>query len=339
MQKLRLEDVIDDDERSGYSFDEGKSFDIKRVEKKELRVPLKLNQAPKVERVALRLQKSISSEFMFMHPTPIWERLYNFSVIMPFNDEPVLYPNKDKDFGKYESVNSAYKTGATFLTYINKRKPWEWNNFLERMQQEWEMLRVELLNCEAQRAIKQEGKDDKKLTEHIKWVDKEVVSRQDDLKAMKALKYGQKLVLKSNYLGEQVRLYVSYRFQPMGRSTRGIAYYQDMYEWQAQANFPDIDAVTAIQEAMYGDLLESPNANGDYDDRIKAMVGERFEFIAGHQPYGGWLTEKEGTVNKLTVNDMNRMAVMYPFLKLAYVHEPKTNIFSKIEGVNCKDPP
>jgi hypothetical protein len=159
---------------------------------------------------------------------------------------------------------------------------------------------------------------------------------------MDNLKYGQRLggrfnekdkrhEMRSAYLQQQVRLWVSYRFQPMGRSTRGIMRYRMMYKWLAQINFPDNEAAAAIVEEMFGDDLDEGRESEDID----RLVDEKFEFIAGHQPYGDWINKPKGSVEKLAVDDMNYMLRKNSNgMSLAYLHNVSDDL-SKIHGVNA----
>ncbi|MBF0122003.1 MAG: hypothetical protein HQL21_01180, partial [Candidatus Omnitrophica bacterium] len=318
MDALLEDDVADITEHKDYRFE----FDA--TGKNITKVP-DLRKAPSVWRVADRLQKTLSSYFMGMRHTPIWEAMYNFSVILPFLNEPVLYPFSDKDIGEYEGINAKYDTGATFLTYINNKKPKEWTNFIARMIRDTDSFEARA-NAEADPVKKQ-----KML--------REVAARRADIKLLEALKYGERLGyfdpaigrhrMHSGWMETQVRLWASYRFQPMGRSTRGIMRYREMYDWLARTNFPDEDAAQAMAEQMFPEL----EVSGNYEENIGRLVDEKFEYLVGHQPYGGWLTSTN-EADKICVADMNFELGLYPSMKLAYLHNLNPSL-SFIEGVNA----
>ena len=70
---------------------------------------------------------------MTMERTPIWERMFNMSTILPHFEEVLIYPFSMYTNADYDGINSPYKTGHTLLTY-----------FIERYSNEWEIFKARL---------------------------------------------------------------------------------------------------------------------------------------------------------------------------------------------------
>ncbi|NTV29225.1 MAG: hypothetical protein HGA80_03985, partial [Candidatus Omnitrophica bacterium] len=268
IKAMREDDLISDIEKKRYSF--GIQEDVDYYLGGRITSIPNLKTAPVSRRVADRLQKWMSSLYMNMEYTPIWELMYNFSVVLPVNDEPVLYPFADMDVEDYESINSPYKNGLTFLTHIIKIVPAEWSNFYQRVEQEstetYLALRKAMIEAGALHA---QGLMSKEAMEAAQkeYADFKIeyARRKLDIQMMKNLKLGQRLgvykyvpadkssrhVLYSQYMETQVMMWASYRFQPLGRSIRGIMRYRETYEWLAKVNFGDAEAARAINESMF----------------------------------------------------------------------------------------
>ena len=211
-----------------------------------------LTKTPHTFRVRDRLQKYLSSVYMNMEQTPIWDKMGTFSSALPFLEEPIFYAFTDEDFGEYEGINATYKMKGTFLTYINKLNPVEWKNFRDHLRREIPELRENGKELE----MKMMRKISKEEYKEANGIDEETYNnRMDDLRMMDDLRYGDRLgsiknyvdyhkdallgkygsnadsrkyieksrhALKDPYMEMEIRKYVSYRFQPMGRTPRGV---------------------------------------------------------------------------------------------------------------------
>ena len=61
----------------------------------------------------------------------------------------------------------------------------------------------------------------------------------------------------------EVSLWVSYRYQPLARSVRGIMNNRTMYQFYANVNYPTLDS-------LINNEAESKQNKEDYDERRKA---------------------------------------------------------------------
>ncbi len=114
----------------------------------------------------------------------------------------------------FEEINELdEKIGTTVLNKFLSICPDEWKNFIERMRSE------------------------KKYSE-------------EDLKKMENLKLGEVLDIGDENLKFEIRLWVSYRFQPLVRTVRGIMYYKDILTLLAKVNFPK-ESEKYIQDEVY----------------------------------------------------------------------------------------
>jgi hypothetical protein len=229
-----------------------------------------LSRAPANERVRRRLQHFLSTLLMDMEKMPVWERLYLFSVITPCYSEVVMYLFSDQSMEEYEAINHKYETGETLLTYVINRYPDEWNNFVNRME-------------------------------------KSGLYSRKDLDRLKSLRFGQILELDSQELKTEVRLWISFRYQPLARTIRGIVNYRKMYEFLAKANYPTAASLGAETEK-------------EYQEKIKKLVDEKFEYIVGHQPYGKAI-KKANFKDATAVDDIHFLMKKYGF-KIAYLGDP-----------------
>ncbi|MFC1667027.1 hypothetical protein ACFL0P_04090 [Candidatus Omnitrophota bacterium] len=264
------EDRMSEEERNAYSY--GIIIDQDNYLGGEIVEKPDLSKAPENERVRRRLQHFMSTLFMDMDQMPTWDKMYLFSVITPCYKEVIMYLFDDKSQGDLEAINEEYKTGSTFLTYIISKHKTEWENFINRMEVEQ-------------------------------------ASSPEDIEKLRNLRYGEKLDDNiSDDLKLQVRLWASYRYQPLARTIRGVMNYREMYKFQAQVNFPTMESLERSAEAQ-----DAHWQGKTYEEIIDEKVDGKFEYIVGHQPYGD-LAETD----QLRI-DMNRMLRIFPHLKVAYL--------------------
>ncbi|HPB67612.1 MAG TPA: hypothetical protein PKU74_01735, partial [Candidatus Omnitrophota bacterium] len=204
---------------------------------------------PETQRVQARIQYFLSSLFMEMDQTPVWEKLYTMSVALPFLFETIIYPFSDKTFDEYDAINERYKTNATFLTYVISLAPHEWKNFVQRMDRE----------------VKEE-KENGTITSQT------YDRKKEDIENMAKLAYGEKLDVKDEDLKFEVRLWISYRYQPLSRSVRGIMRYRQMYEFLAKVNFPTLEGLLLAEQPVRKAKSE---AEKSYEESMKFVLEEK----------------------------------------------------------------
>ena len=251
--------LIGEDERQRMSYKftviEGALDELNDVDFNKPIIAPDMSIAPRVNRVALRLEFFLSTLFMSMDQTPIWERLYKLSVVTCGAVEAVLYPFADETIGEYDALNMKMKTGATYLTYKMYHYRYEWMHFIQDMKAR-------------------------------------NIYTESDINALAKLRYGQKLVLESQELKDEVRLWVSFRFQPLGRTIRGIMNYNEMYEYQAKVNFPTPESLGIEVDRNNPENVKA--VQNQYNEKIVEKRKERFEYVLLHAPYGGAVDHVDG---------------------------------------------
>ncbi|MCM8831785.1 MAG: DUF6531 domain-containing protein, partial [Candidatus Omnitrophica bacterium] len=277
-----------------------------------------LSKPPKNEHVRRRLFFFFSTLLMPIQKMPIWEKLYLFSVITPCFEEVIIYPFTDESFGEFEGLNQEFKTGATLLTYIITRYPQEWKNFIARIKR---MKRGE------KEAFCPEISSDE--IEAFKTISQEEIDKLENLT------YGQKLNITNPLLIMEVRLWASYRYQPLARTIRGIMNYWQMYEFLAKVNFPTSESLG----------LEKTQLE-EYTARIQKLVEEKFEYIVGFQIYSrekerievfekqnsGKVSNREYTEAKFRLYDLYYLMKRFKHFKVAYLVDLKNPAISKGES-------
>ncbi|MCM8787505.1 MAG: DUF6531 domain-containing protein, partial [Candidatus Omnitrophica bacterium] len=273
-----------------------------------------LSRPPKNEYVRRRLFFFFSTLFMEIQKMPIWEKLYLFSVITPCFEEVIIYPFIDESIGEFEGLNQEFKTKATLLTYIINRYPDEWKNFVERIKR--------MKNGEKE-AFCPEISSEK--IEAFKTIPQEEIDKIENLT------YGEKLIITNPLLIMEVRLWASYRYQPLARTIRGIMNYWQMYEFLAKVNFPTPQSLglqkTQLQE---------------YADKIEELIEEKFEYIVGFQVYSRekerieiFETKKESSEReckeaKFRLYDLYYLMGRFKHFKVAYLGDLKNS--DKLKG-------
>src|SRR6185295_10945894 len=103
---------------------------------------------------------------------------YLFSVVTPIFTEVIIYPFSNETIDEYDGINAPYKTGHTLLTYFIYTYTNRWTNF-------------------------------------VNYVERSGKYSTADINALKNLNMGQQLAIEDQNLQMEVRLWVSYQFQPL----------------------------------------------------------------------------------------------------------------------------
>ena len=234
-----------------------------------------LSKPIKNEEIQDRLFHYMSTLFMDLEQTPEWEKTRIFSIMTPCNDEVVIYPWTEQDKGDFEGIFTVHESGFTLLNEQISLYPDEWDNFVARLRAEGKYSDAELDELESLRDPANAGKG---LMDAI---------TDEDLQL-------------------QVRLWVSYRYQPLARTIRGIMSYQQTYEFYAQVNYPTAQSLGV-------------SSKEEYDSVIKEKVSEKFEYIVGHQPFGDFINDPKDVAKRQKALDVTTMMKLFPTLKVAYI--------------------
>ena len=141
---------------------------------------------------------------------PVWEKLKSMTVMTPVAPgENILYPWESGPV----ALNKPTDAGHTALTYLVKRHPDEWENFLNRMHREGRINPVDL-------AV---------LTTKIK--------------------YGQPVKITDADLILALREWGSLRVQPYFRTLNGKMHYVPILQLYARINHPEWDEARVKLEA------------------------------------------------------------------------------------------
>ena len=155
----------------------------------------------------LRIYRFLNSLLMDMPPVPVWEMIRSLTVMIPVAPgENILYT--------YEELNEKLNTGLTVLTYLIRRYPDEWENFVNRMIREGKFS----------------GQDD------------------PDFINILNLKWGEPLNIANDELKMEIRMWASCRVQPFARTLRGVIHYVGALRFYAQINHPEWDKEKITKE-------------------------------------------------------------------------------------------
>ncbi|MFA5438182.1 MAG: phosphodiester glycosidase family protein, partial [Candidatus Omnitrophota bacterium] len=133
----------------------------------------------------------------------------------------------------FKEIDEVLDTGYTVLTYLIDHHKGEWENFIARMQRE--------------------GKAD-----------------ESELQLMRDLKFGEQLGNVNAELEMQIRLWVSYRFQPFARTLNGLMHYVQALRLYAQIEHPDWS-----------------------EEKIRGEVNRKYQLLWGAQGYGDQLANND----------------------------------------------
>ncbi|MDP8213471.1 MAG: hypothetical protein P9X22_09345 [Candidatus Zapsychrus exili] len=268
------------------------------------------NIKPRNKQVQSRIKFFLSTLFMDIDQTPVWERMYMLTTAMPQFEEVIMYPFSQYTVGEYDGLNSKYKTGHTFLTYFMNKHSLEWDNFRARLTRE----------------IEQEKDFIKKA------------KKKADLILLNNLKPGEKLgnynpatldyEMNSMDIQQEVRLWLSFRYQPLARSIRGMMNNRQMYVFLAKVNFPTTGSFINNKNEIESKIAKYKTQS--YEQNIDEIVDAKYEFLPGLQIYG---ESKEAVVknteegkskyrfykNYLIFNDANYLLKKYKHFKAAYL--------------------
>ncbi|MBU2101942.1 MAG: hypothetical protein KKF80_00950, partial [Candidatus Omnitrophica bacterium] len=156
-----------------------------------------------------RIYRFLNQLFMDKPEMPTWEELKSLSIMTPTGPgEHIFYPwEGDPEVGLNVRMNS----GHTPLTYIIKRHPDEWQNFLNRMQRESSINPA-------------------------------------DLATLQALQYGEVIKIADEKLIMKLREWGSLRVQPYYRTLNGKFHYVPVLQLFAKINHPEWDKEKIAQE-------------------------------------------------------------------------------------------
>ncbi|MCK5491878.1 MAG: hypothetical protein KAJ14_02065, partial [Candidatus Omnitrophica bacterium] len=122
---------------------------------------------------------------------------------------------------------------------------------------------------------------------------------EQDIEKMRSLSLGKPLETKNEALQFEVRLWVSYRFQPLARTVRGIMYYKDILTLLIRIQFPKLS-----------------------EDQIRGEVHKKFNYTIALDKYYRWKKHKTDESLRTKGNDIEHLMKMYPGL-LHIVHISK----------------
>ncbi|RKY37975.1 MAG: hypothetical protein DRP72_02620, partial [Candidatus Omnitrophota bacterium] len=274
IEVMYYEDILTEEEKGKYSFKiEGKEnsdFLSGRIEKyPDFREP------PKNKWAEWRLV-SLCNQLMMETPrAPPFEEIM-FSVITPAYNEGVLYFLNDSA-PLAPALNQKFTKGLhTFLTYLIERYPDEWQNLIKRLEK-----RIDFLGRER---------------EDIREEDIE-----KDLRAMANLRRGEKLFLSNDWIQEEVEMWASCRFQPLGRTVRGIMHYEKVLKLIAKINYHD---------------------KSKTEEEIEEEVAKRFQYMVSYQDYDNILNKNPDDAR---IKAVKRLMKYYPNLEIAYLGTKQEN--------------
>ena len=266
-------------------------------------------------RVQKRIQFFISTLLMNMERTPIWERMFNMSTLLPHYEEVLIYPFSMHTIGEYDGINSPYKTGHTLLTYFIERYSKEWENFKARLAREISAL---------------PAGDEK----DAKVRDLEMINALNRGQFLGVYKQGENdYHLNSTEMEREVSLWVSYRYQPLSRSIRGIMNNRSMYQFYAKVNYPTMESLLTNESESEGNIADYTKRQDKgeeklYEKIIDEKTDEKYEFIVGFQVYGDSLAEKDRNKPRFILReDANYLLKKFPGLKGAYLGTDKEKGF------------
>ncbi|MDD3065627.1 MAG: hypothetical protein PHT24_05175, partial [Endomicrobiaceae bacterium] len=224
-----------------------------------------------------------STLFMDLENTPEWEKMRIFSVVTPCYNEVVMYAWADKDDGDLEGIFKRNKNGFTLLNEQIRIYPDEWEAFIK--------LLAEEKNPDGSAKYSKED-----LNELTKLLDPQ--------------NRGKIPNITNPDLQLEIRLWVSYRYQPLARTVRGVMNYRQTYEFYARVNYPTKESL-------------GENTAENYEKVIEDKIDEKFEYIVGLQIFGNQSKDTANAADKQKALDAVKLLEIYPKLKIAYLDGPR----------------
>ncbi|MDP3142822.1 MAG: hypothetical protein Q8N14_02600, partial [Candidatus Omnitrophota bacterium] len=235
-----------------------------------------LSIAPEDKEAEERLNFFITSLFMKTYRLPdTWEQIRSHVVVTPANNEPIYYSKKE--------LNEVYAgSETTFLCALIALTLNQWLNFKQRMQNNGGFTAMEIAQLQEIYQQVMSGNKAYQL-ENI-----------------------------SDNLWKEVKLWASYRFQPLIRTVRGIEYRRL--------------ALKAIAKYIY--FRRDPIT----DAELKAEVNRKFKYVASYQIYGEQLqvlaepankTEAELDKAAFIVEGIGMIMELFPDVFVAYLTKPE----------------
>ena len=211
-----------------------------------------------------RLLHYVSTLLMNLEYTPSWEKMKVFSVMIPCNDEVVIYPWAAKDIDDFEGLFTLNRSGFVLLNEQISIYSDEWKNFVIRL--------------------------DKKIG-LSKYYKKSMLSLLNPENKSLSLEK----IITDEEIRLEIRLWLSYRYQPLVRTVRGIMNYERTYEFYAKVSFPTYGSANIIQAS---------ESEKEYHEFIRKKILEKFECIVGHQPFYVFANSKdEEKINDNQISD------------------------------------
>ncbi|MFC1501560.1 hypothetical protein ACFL58_03840, partial [Elusimicrobiota bacterium] len=252
-----------------------------------------------------RLAMFFAQTFMKLDRMPAWERMKFLSVVTPLLSEVISYPfdyldpsprRKDR-----QPINVYMENvGKTMLTEFIEQYPNEWGNFVERIKSEGKYLPEDILELERIAKIEKSKKGYEKKATFAEGEDK-------------VLNFDKRKDPKTILLIDQIREWVSYRYQPAARTIRGMMNYREHYTFLAKVNHPTWASLSAVLE-------RDITSEGEYNEGISELVDEKVEYILADQGYGGL---EHTDAHRIDVNAQLRK---YPNFKVAYLGNYKKGV-------------
>jgi hypothetical protein len=281
IESMYVGDFLNEEERQAYAFGTVVATNGDVLAGEITKRP-DLSKAPR-NKTARRRLISLYQQLKMDAPQAVPFEEISFSVMTPVYNEFVLLL-LDEEAPMQPSLNRRYaKGGHTLLTYLVERYRDEWNNLIERMKRRKDFL----------------GRD---------WADTSPDERSgDDIARLEKLARGGTLELKTQWVREEVEMWASRRFQPLGRTVAGVMQYRKAFELLAQFNFHD-------KRKDYG-------SDAEWMRMIHAEVDKRFQYVIGYQEYSAIRGKSE---NDARIKALRRLMTYYPTLELAYIENDRS---------------
>ena len=164
---------------------------------------------------------------------------FSLSLMLPVYNEGVLY-RLNESAPLAPALNSKYdKGGHTFLTYLIEKNVLDWNLLISHLS----------------------------TGQHAD-------EYRDDLDRMMQLRRGEELIIKNSHVRWEVEMWASARFQPLGRTIRGIMHYVEALDVLARISYSDYDV----------------SKKDEWDQKIKKKIDDSLQLLVSYQTFGGLST-------------------------------------------------
>ncbi|MCK5491861.1 MAG: hypothetical protein KAJ14_01980, partial [Candidatus Omnitrophica bacterium] len=219
-----------------------------------------ISKPPKNEKAEQRIRWFCTQVFMSKPGAPISDKLFSLNVFTPVGNEDMLYT--------FYEITRVDNTRISPLNKFIHICPDEWDNFIDRMKKKYEGR---------QESIAIEG-----MREYGDKIKKGSQAKGD---------FAEEIVLENEALQREVRLWVSYRYQPFARTVRGVMYYKDVLTLFERIQFPEAS-----------------------EEEIKAMVSKKFRYTIALDFYYRWRTSEKSKEEQDKGKDIEWLMEQYPDL-------------------------